>query len=73
MNGLIGELCAITAVEVKNNCEEKLMDERMVEFDDEDGMIMESLANMIEGCCLFERAILLEVRKPLELDVMGCT
>lgn len=44
--------------EVKELCEDRWLKKESVEFDDEDGTIMECIANMIEGCCLFERELL---------------
>lgn len=40
-------------------------------FNKDDCTIMESIVNMVEMCCLFERAVLLEVEKPQEQELRG--
>lgn len=51
--GLIEELSVFTVLEVKDMCEKRWSNEKSMEFDKEDGTIMEPIANMVEECYLF--------------------
>lgn len=61
--GLIEELSAFTALEVKDMCEKRWLNEKSMEFDEEDGTIMEPTANIVEGCYFFLEAVLLDAKK----------
>lgn len=51
--GLIEELCIFADLDVKDGCEKRCLYEGSMEFNEEYCPFLESIANMIEGCCLF--------------------
>lgn len=52
-------------IECNESCEE------CPAFDEEDCSIMESIAKMIEGCCLFEADVFLDDKGPQKQEIKG--
>lgn len=51
------------------NVEERPVNGSCVAWDDEDMCIMKSIFNMVEGCCHFEKAVLLDMEMPKMLVI----
>lgn len=67
---LIEKIYFIAVVEEKKiECNEYC--EEFLSFDEEDCSIMESIAKMIEGCCLFEGVVFLDDKGPQKQEIKG--